>query len=224
MHSDLFTSLPPSKKRAFDLIVANPPFVPNPQLELLEEHGSDGISTSTQTVSRSFPAAADALYADGGERGVSVVQRIVIEAADWLRADGELRMVTSFTVPPSEELISSTSQPVITASASVAAKAIGLGHSSGWGGEIGWRTVFDIEEYSRYYEGGAGVLAEHYAAGLRRVGVAAVVVDAMVRLVRQQKPGPDASGNTGRDANVLIAGRVQVRHPRNKRPRWSGCE
>ena len=195
--------------------MANPPFVPNPQLELSEEDAGTSASAGAHTASRSFPAAADALYADGGERGVSVVQRIVVEAADWLRAGGELRMVTSFTVPPSEELVSSSSQSAINVSAAVAATAIGLGHSSRWSGEIGWRTVLDRDEYSRYYEGGAGVLAEHYAAGLRRVGVAAVVVDAMVRLVMQHKPDPDTFGGTARDANRLIVGEVQVRHLRN---------
>ena len=204
-------SLPSEKieKRAFDLIVANPPFVPNPQLELSEEDAGTSASAGAHTASRSFPAAADALYADGGERGVSVVQRIVVEAADWLRAGGELRMVTSFTVPPSEEA------PAVNVSAVVAATAIGVGHSSRWSGEIGWRTVLDRDEYSRYYECGAGVLADHYTAGLRRVGVAAVVVDAMVRLVRQDKPDPDTFGDTARDTNGLTVGHVQVRDLRN---------
>jgi hypothetical protein len=105
VHSDLYSSLPPLPAAAeaeeglgfFDLITANPPFVPNPRLDypdLSEEEKEEqqeeqqakrsdvgGSSTSSGEErgssgggSSSFPAAADALYADGGERGVTVLQ------------------------------------------------------------------------------------------------------------------------------------------------------
>ena len=98
VHSDLYSSLPPLPAAAeaeeglgfFDLITANPPFVPNPRLDypdLSEEEkeeqqekrsdvggSSSGERSSNGGGTPSFPAAADALYADGGERGVTVLQ------------------------------------------------------------------------------------------------------------------------------------------------------
>lgn len=71
IESDLYDSLEPQR---YDLIVANPPYVPKASMDTLPGEY------------RHEPASALA----GGEDGMDLVRRIVNEAAQWLTTDGIL--------------------------------------------------------------------------------------------------------------------------------------
>lgn len=155
----------------FDLITANPPFVPNPRV-------GEGV--------------ADAWFADGGASGVDVLRKIVRGAERFLShardpdrptaGAGELRMVSSIAFGARSQ-IDYVGRVNEDDEAAAAAVGIGLDGTEGWSGEAVWKTVMGPAEYSRYYEGGAGTAADRYAEGLRGVRVGAVAVDAMIRLV-----------------------------------------
>ena len=70
-NGDLFAALPDGER--FDIIAANPPYVPTAEIARLEADV------------RAFePKAA----LDGGPDGLAVIRRLLTEAPDWLTADG----------------------------------------------------------------------------------------------------------------------------------------
>jgi release factor glutamine methyltransferase len=72
---DLFAALPPALRGAFDLVVANVPYVPHDELRLMPHEARDFE-----------PAAA----LDGGADGLDLLRRMASEAAAWLAPGGSL--------------------------------------------------------------------------------------------------------------------------------------
>ncbi|MBI4432636.1 MAG: peptide chain release factor N(5)-glutamine methyltransferase [Candidatus Omnitrophica bacterium] len=72
VHSDLFKVFRGKKRAAWDMIVSNPPYIPEPELNLLPR--------DVQTEPR--------LALDGGADGLSVVRRLLDEAPAYLKKDG----------------------------------------------------------------------------------------------------------------------------------------
>lgn len=73
---DLFSALPPEKKRSYIGIVSNPPYIPSPV-----------ISTLSREV-RAEPRVA----LDGGENGLEVIARILQQAEEYLAPGGFLAL------------------------------------------------------------------------------------------------------------------------------------
>jgi len=71
--SDGFTALPAGER--FDLIVANPPYIPTAEIARLQPEVRDHE-----------PRAA----LDGGPDGLAVIRRLVVESAPWLKPGGRL--------------------------------------------------------------------------------------------------------------------------------------
>ena len=74
---DLFGALPEELRGRFDLVVANPPYIPSADVALLPAE-----------VGRFEPVLA----LDGGEDGLAVARRIWAEARDWLRPGGTIAL------------------------------------------------------------------------------------------------------------------------------------
>jgi release factor glutamine methyltransferase len=81
---DLFDALPRALPRSADVVVAVPPYVPTPELSLLQR------DTFTFESSRSY---------DGGADGADVVRRILAESWRFLRAGGSVLVELGGGVP-----------------------------------------------------------------------------------------------------------------------------
>jgi len=82
---DLFEPLPPTLRGRVDVLLANVPYVPTQEIELL-------------------PAEArlheDRVALDGGPDGLSVLRRVAAEAPQWLAPSGHLLIETSAAQAP----------------------------------------------------------------------------------------------------------------------------
>jgi release factor glutamine methyltransferase len=74
----LFEDLPPQR---FDLITANPPYIPTAELADLD------------ATIRDFEPQ---LALDGGPDGLDIIRRIIHEAPDWLQPNGTLAIEIAF--------------------------------------------------------------------------------------------------------------------------------
>jgi release factor glutamine methyltransferase len=72
---DLFAALPEAYQRRFDLVTANPPYIPEGEL--------DGLSADIRDFEPRLALA-------GGADGLDVIRRIIAEAPRWLRPGGSL--------------------------------------------------------------------------------------------------------------------------------------
>ena len=202
LRGDLYTALDraPSAEQ-FDLITANPPFVPNPGR-------AAGVANT-----------AGALFADGGRRGDDVLRRIVQGAADRLRDGGELRAVSSLLNAPLQ--VPSASSLTIKARVEARSKGPAPGYFAGllrqwenapgagtaavddWRGEVVWRTVLNASAYAEYYEGSGAseaAAAAAYAEGLQSAGIESVAVDGMLRLWRPNANATESAVQAGGEA------------------------
>lgn len=82
---DLFAPLPRTLRGRIDVVVANAPYVPTEDLELMPRDAREHE-----------PAEAF----DGGARGISVLGRIAVEAPEWLRRGGRLFVECSTSQTP----------------------------------------------------------------------------------------------------------------------------
>ena len=78
LRSDLFAEIPTQR---FDLITANPPYIP-----------TDELSTLDATIRNFEPQLA----LDGGPDGLHIIRRIVHEAPEWLEPDGIVAIEIAF--------------------------------------------------------------------------------------------------------------------------------
>jgi release factor glutamine methyltransferase len=92
LEGDLFGAVPPSERRSFDLICANPPYISDAEWERLDP-----------TVREHEPAIA----LRGGRDGLDLLRRIVAEAPAWLRPGGAMLLELQFDQgPPMRGLLS----------------------------------------------------------------------------------------------------------------------
>lgn len=82
---DLFAPLPRTLRGRIDVVVANAPYVPTEDLELMPRDAREHE-----------PAEAF----DGGAQGISVLGRIAVEAPEWLRSGGRLFVECSTSQTP----------------------------------------------------------------------------------------------------------------------------
>ncbi|MCR5249285.1 MAG: peptide chain release factor N(5)-glutamine methyltransferase [Lachnospiraceae bacterium] len=75
LQGDLFGALPESRKKSFDLIVSNPPYI-----------ASGEIPSLMPEVAEHEPLSA----LDGGEDGLAFYRRIAMEAGAWLKDGGRI--------------------------------------------------------------------------------------------------------------------------------------
>jgi len=85
---DLFAAVP--QGRHFDLIVANPPYIPSAEADALDS----GIADFEPR-----------LALDGGDDGLAVVRRIVHQASGWLEPEGALALEVGFDQAESVEAL-----------------------------------------------------------------------------------------------------------------------
>jgi release factor glutamine methyltransferase len=77
---DLYDPLPSSLRGRVDLLVANAPYVPTPDLALLPPEARQHEPP---------------LALDGGSDGLDVLRRVIVQAPRWLRAGGHVLVETS---------------------------------------------------------------------------------------------------------------------------------